>query len=68
MIREISDAKLRPAPIVTWLQSISNFYSGEGYHQGYYRGHESQPYCQFVVAPKVVKFREKFRSRLKANA
>ena len=68
VMREINDAGIWSAPIVTQLQPLEHFYPGEGYHQGYYRSHESQPYCQFVVAPKVVKFREKFRSRLKANA
>ena len=68
VMREINDAGIWGAPIVTQLQPLEHFYPGEGYHQGYYRGHESQPYCQFVVAPKVVKFREKFRSLLKANS
>jgi peptide-methionine (S)-S-oxide reductase len=37
----------------------------EGYHQEYFRGHGDQPYCRFVVAPKVTKLREKFKARLK---
>ena len=67
VIREINDAGIWDAPVVTQLQALEHFYPGEGYHQGYYRGHESQPYCQFVVAPKVVKFREKFGALVKAN-
>ena len=67
VIREINDAGIWDAPVVTQLQALEHFYPGEGYHQGYYRGHESQPYCQFVVAPKVVKFREKFRLLVKPN-
>ena len=67
VIREINDSGIWDAPVVTQLQALEHFYPGEGYHQGYYRGHESQPYCQFVVAPKVVKFREKFGALVKAN-
>ena len=65
MMREIDSAGIWDAPLVTQLQALEHFYPGENYHQGYFRGHEAQPYCQFVVAPKVVKFREKFRDFLK---
>ena len=67
VMREIDAAKIWDAPLVTQLQALAHFYLGETYHQAYYRGHEEQPYCQFVVAPKVVKFREKFRTLLKTN-
>ena len=67
VMREIGTAKIWDAPLVTQLQALEHFYPGETYHQAYYRGHEEQPYCQFVVAPKVVKFREKFRTLLKAT-
>ena len=67
VVREIDNAKIWDAPLVTQLQALTHFYLGETYHQAYYRGHEEQPYCQFVVAPKVVKFREKIRALLKSN-
>jgi peptide-methionine (S)-S-oxide reductase len=67
VVREIDNAKIWDAPLVTQLQALTHLYPGETYHQAYYRGHEEQPYCQFVVAPKVVKFREKFRALLKSN-
>ncbi len=53
------------APLVTELQPLEKFWPGEDYHQGYFRGNEYQPYCQFVVAPKVQKFRGKFAALLK---
>jgi peptide-methionine (S)-S-oxide reductase len=52
-------------PIVTVVEALKRFYAGEGYHQGYYRAHPQQPYCQAVISPKVVKFRSKFASRLR---
>jgi peptide-methionine (S)-S-oxide reductase len=67
VMREIEAAKIWDASLVTQLQALTYFYPGETYHQGYFRGHEQQPYCQIVVAPKVVKFREKFRTLLKTN-
>ncbi|MCX9158230.1 peptide-methionine (S)-S-oxide reductase MsrA [Niveibacterium sp. 24ML] len=53
------------APIVTELVPAAQFYPAEPYHQGYYRGHENQPYCAFVVAPKLGKFRQRFARLLK---
>jgi peptide-methionine (S)-S-oxide reductase len=54
------------APLVTELEPLQKFWPGEDYHQGYFRGNEYQPYCQFVVAPKVQKFRDKFAALLKS--
>jgi peptide-methionine (S)-S-oxide reductase len=55
------------APLVTQLEPLTKFWPAEDYHQGYFRGNEYQPYCQFVVAPKVAKFRAKFHALLKAG-
>jgi len=54
-------------PLVTELKPLEKFWPAEDYHQGYFRGNEYQPYCQFVVAPKVAKFREKYKALLKTE-
>ena len=46
--------------IVTEIVSASTFYEAEQYHQNYYRDNPNQQYCQFVVAPKLSKFRQKY--------
>jgi len=56
------------APIVTQIAPLDRFYKGEGYHQGYFRANPAQPYCQYVVSPKVAKFRKEFARRLKADS
>lgn len=43
------------------------FWPAEPYHQDYYAAHPGQGYCQFVVAPKLAKFRQKF-ARLMQDA
>ncbi len=58
-------ASLWPKPIVTEIAPLDRFYKAEDYHQNYYRDNPSQPYCIYVVGPKVEKFRQKFRDRLK---
>jgi peptide-methionine (S)-S-oxide reductase len=60
VIREIDAEKIWPRPIVTQVQPASSFYKAEDYHQEYFRNNPSQPYCVYIVAPKVKKFREKF--------
>jgi peptide-methionine (S)-S-oxide reductase len=42
-------------PIVTPIQPAETFYPAEMYHQEYYRNNRSQPYCQFVIRPKLKK-------------
>ncbi len=58
-------AQLWPKPIVTEIVPLDRFYKAEDYHQNYYRNNPTQPYCIYVVGPKVDKFREKFRNWLK---
>jgi len=53
---------------VTEIAPAGIFYVAEDYHQEYFRGHGDQPYCRFVVAPKVAKLKEKFKSSLKSGS
>ncbi len=52
-------------PIVTEMAALSKFYPAEDYHQSYYANNPGQPYCSFVVGPKVAKVRSKYKDRLK---
>ena len=52
-------------PIVTEITPISEFYPAEDYHQNYYAINPNQGYCQFVIRPKVEKFKKQFESKLK---
>jgi peptide-methionine (S)-S-oxide reductase len=65
VIAELDRAKLWDDPIVTDIADAATFYPAEAYHQSYFERNASQPYCQFVVAPKVAKFRKEFVERLK---
>lgn len=65
VIKEISDAKLWPSPVVTEVTKFDAFYIAEDYHQEYFKKNPYQGYCQVVIAPKVVKFRKQFVERLK---
>lgn len=53
-------------PIVTEIVPFTKFYPAEDYHQNYFNDNErSNPYCQFVVRPKVDKFKKQFPNKLK---
>jgi peptide-methionine (S)-S-oxide reductase len=65
VIAELTRAGLWSQPIVTELAGAETFYPAERYHQQYFERNGGQPYCQFVVAPKVAKFRKEFVDRLK---
>jgi len=55
------------APIVTQIAPASAWYKAEPYHQGYFQQHPNQGYCAFVVAPKVLKFREMYAGLAKPS-
>jgi peptide-methionine (S)-S-oxide reductase len=65
MIGELNSEGVWRDPIVTELRPASTFYVAEDYHQEYFTNNPRQPYCSFVVAPKVRKFREHFASKLR---
>jgi peptide-methionine (S)-S-oxide reductase len=64
-IAELAESKQHAAPIVTEVSEATTFHPAENYHQRYYEQNPHQPYCQFVVAPKVAKAEGKFGARLK---
>ena len=65
MIAKLTRAKLSPTPIVTQIAGPPPFYPAEAHHQEYFDRNGGQRYCQFVVAPKVAKFRKEFVDQLK---
>jgi peptide-methionine (S)-S-oxide reductase len=67
VVAELTAEGLWRDPVVTEIAGSAPFYPAETYHQGYFSRNGNQPYCAYVVAPKVAKFRKAFRERLKAG-
>ncbi len=61
---QLSEAKIWPDPIVTEISKFEKFYPAEDYHDQYLASHGNEPYCAFVVRPKVEKFRKAFKDKL----
>ncbi len=60
MIRELEKEGAFAGPIVTEVLPAPEFYPAEESHRDYFRTHPDQPYCSYVIAPKLAKFRRKF--------
>jgi len=45
-------------PVVTEVSPAGAFWPAEAYHQDYFRNHSDQPYCAYVIAPKLAKYRK----------
>ncbi|MEF3274770.1 MAG: peptide-methionine (S)-S-oxide reductase MsrA [Chloroflexus sp.] len=64
LVRELTEQRVFRDPIVTEIVPATTFYPAEDYHQEYFARNPYQPYCQFVVAPKVAKFRQRFATKV----
>lgn len=64
---KIDAAHVFSAPLVTAIEPFTAFYPAEAYHQNYFTDHPGQPYCQFVIGPKVEKLRKVFHDKLKTG-
>ncbi len=65
IIEEIDQSRVFSAPVVTELTPLEHFYPAEAHHQEYFRQNSEQPYCQYVINPKVAKFRAQYFDKLK---
>ncbi|MDR3538683.1 MAG: peptide-methionine (S)-S-oxide reductase MsrA [Acetobacteraceae bacterium] len=64
VMKEITEANIWGAPLVTQLVPFTVFYEAEPEHHDYFAQNPWTGYCQVVVAPKVAKFRKQFADRL----
>jgi peptide-methionine (S)-S-oxide reductase len=62
---QLEASKVFKNPIVTEISPLADYYPAENYHQNYFELNPNQSYCQYVVRPKVEKFKKQFHSKLK---
>lgn len=63
--KKLNEAGIYKDPIVTEITPFDVLYVAEDYHQNYFNENGSQPYCNFVIQPKVEKFKKVFKDKLK---
>ncbi len=67
IIKALEKEKAYEKPIVTEVTAFDTFYVAEDYHINYFARNKNQPYCQYVVAPKVEKFQKVFKDKMKVK-
>ena len=65
VIEELEEKKIFENKIVTEITAAKDFYIAEKEHQDFYNQHRQQPYCQFIIDPKIKKLTEVFSDKLK---
>lgn len=62
---QLEASKVYEKTIVTEISPLINFFPAEAYHQNYFALNQNQGYCQYVIRPKVEKFKKRFIGKLK---
>ncbi len=62
--QNMDNARIYDNPIITEISEFEAFYKAEGYHQEYYNNNKTQSYCNFVITPKLDKFKKIFKDKL----
>lgn len=65
VIKELEDKGIFNDKIVTEVVPASDFYKAEVEHQEYYKLHRQQPYCQYIIDPKIESLKKAFPEKLK---
>lgn len=65
--RQLDESKVFKKPIVTEITAFTNFYPAEQYHQDYYELNPRERYCKAYISPKIKKFNQMFRDKLKKD-
>lgn len=63
--KAVDESAVFDAPIVTTIEPLTVFYPAENYHNNYYKNNPAQPYCYYVIKPKVDKLKKVFADKLK---
>lgn len=63
--KEMDESGVFNDPIVTFIEPLPVFYPAENYHQNYFNRNDQQPYCNFLIRPKVAKFGKAFKDKIK---
>ena len=64
-IRQLREARVFEAPIVTTLEPLEQFFEAEEYHQNFAARNPGQPYVAAIAVPKVKKLEKAFADKLK---
>lgn len=64
LVSQLNESGVFDKRIVTEIAPLLSFYPAENYHQDYFNQNGHQPYCQFVIKPKVNKLEKFFKEEI----
>ena len=67
IIDQLDKEKIYENPIVTEVIPFEAFYEAEDYHHNYFEQNKNQPYCRFIISPKLDKFKKLFSDKLNST-
>ena len=65
--KQAGESVLFNDPIVTKITPLGDYYQAEDYHQNYFKSNPNKSYCSLVIKPKVEKFKDLFKDKLKKD-
>lgn len=63
MIQQLTQAEVYADPIVTAVEPAETCWKAEDYHKNYFNLNPGNPYCAAVIAPKLQKFMQEYKSK-----
>jgi len=64
-ISDLDNSNIFENPIVTTVEKFQLFYNSEEEHHNYYDLNTNQPYCNYIISPKIKLIKRIFKDRLK---
>lgn len=68
VVKQLTEEQAFENSIVTEITEAGEFFGAEEIHQDYYNLHRQQPYCQYIIDPKISKLKAHFSDKLKQNS
>lgn len=62
---ELNEKQVYKNPVVTEITSFDDFFVAEDYHKNYYERNTTEPYCSFVISPKLRKLSQKYSNEIR---
>lgn len=65
IVADLNKSGAYDSPVVTEVSELGVYYKAEDYHQNYFNNNSEQGYCQYVIQPKLDKFKKVFKDKMK---
>tara|TARA_A100001011_G_scaffold400660_1_gene517297 strand:- start:2580 stop:2927 length:348 start_codon:yes stop_codon:yes gene_type:complete len=67
IIKQLQGEKIFKNPILTEVKKATTFYKAEEEHLDYFNQNPNQPYCNYLINPKITKLKKYFSKYIDEN-